>query len=106
MAIFNQAASRKKYVKPCDFTKKIKEITATNDTQTWVANKDCWLELYAYQGSGKEAYIKINGEIIMGGSTATNKTLVPNVYVTRGSVIELYSSSTSASATMTAYGCL
>ncbi len=105
MSIFNQLTRRKNFVKPCDFTKVIKDIVAENETITWVANKDCWLSLFA---SKEQGIVKINGAQIVPsylyGDTIA-RTL-PCLYVTRGSVIELISTKAGQVARMIAYGCL
>lgn len=99
------------YVKACDVTKKLQEITRKNSK--WTANQDCWLSFYVSGGLNDTTpgKVEVDGVVVFSSSMASSTSLIensilfpPSFFVKKGATITLISGDPLV--TCTAYGCL
>ena len=99
------------YVKACDVTKKLQEITYKN--REWTATEDCWLSFRVSGGldDDEPGSIEVDVVVIFSSSMESYSSLVsntvlfpPSFFVKQGAVITYIPGEPSI--TCTAYGCL
>lgn len=96
--IFNSIVSKRKIVKPCDFSNLIKTI---GKGESWKATKDCWMA-FSFGSSSSTNKVYVNEVLVY--STYDAVSIPPSIYIRKGDTIKFTDGSTTSDVYF--YGCI